>query len=854
MSELFLKIVNMSISASWLIFVIFILRFILKKAPKWVYMLLWGIVAVRLICPFSIESVLSMIPRAETVSPDIMTNPYGAVHTGISAVNTAINPVIMQSAEQAADKGINMLQICISSLTAVWIGGIFVMVSYMVISCIRIRKSVDTAVLLRDNIYQSEGAGSPFVFGIIKPKIYIPFNIDEVSMKHVIAHEQMHIKRRDHWWKPFGFLLLAVYWFNPLMWIAYALLCRDIELACDEEVIKEFDNIQRADYSSSLLSYGTNRRKITACPLAFGESDVKKRVKTILNYKKPSFWIIIAAIVVCSAVALCFLTNPPDENKTVSDPFSRYYSVDKVIYDDERFSFGYTEENAPFYNLTGEYRLRAAGNVLAADSHEYWTWEQGRFFEAVLSEANFDDYFMNADSGFLRGRYQPDNIRKNTQKAWRLDVENSEDGVFYYVILTNDGGIFLSYGYSGNEEDAYIRWLFELKPLQYVVCNVAEDTANTAVEPVFYPDEFDFDYEILPGAAVVDSATLIFEADWDADTLVIGEDYYRKNNGSTVIERETYTLRRSSDGKFELPVTHRSKDANEEAIYFIQGPAGEYVMKINFTMDIAGASFEFVPGMTFVSYQCLYMNPLSSVFPGGDSGFRYIIGDKSFILENRVTGEKNEINNVTWKWEELPYTDEEWSELYTFDKDKIENIRTKYNEIMYQPLNEDKFLVKADNSLLLAEIRANQQMGTFLWSIYSLVPEGAMGTAEWAFNPAVSSRIPVFRFEFDTEYNEISAVCSESMLIDWDTDQSISGNNISFKKGNALYWSPLDENGNIVLKDTVNFTIHNEDDIMGTIYISASPQQNNTYVYTASLNAEGFYLSQNTRSDGGIIT
>ena len=857
MNELFLKILNMSISASWLICVIFILRVIFKKAPKWMYMILWGIVAIRLVCPFSIESVLSMIPKTETVSPDIISNPYDAVHTGINAVNTAINPIIAETAQQAVAPGINMLNIYISLFTTVWVGGIFVMLLYMLISCLRIRKSVDTAVLLKDNIYQSDGVGSPFVLGIIKPKIYLPFNINDESINHIIAHEQMHIKRRDHWWKPFGFLLLCIYWFNPLMWIGYALLCRDIELACDEEVIKKFDNIQRADYSSSLLSYSANRRKITACPLAFGESDVKKRVKSILNYKKPSFWIVIAGIVVCSAVCVCFLTNPPDENKAVLDPFPNYYSVNEVIYDDGRYSFGYTEQNAPFYNLTKEYGLRVARDVLQDSSQEYWVSEQGKFQNVVLSYENFDKYFIYDDSGWLNGQYSPDNIRKNTKEAWRLDVENSENGVFYYVISTNDGSVFLSYGYSENEGDTSIRWLFELEKMQYVTCNVVTDMGQSTVVPVFYPDSFDFDYNDLPCAEIENSAELIIEPNWDTDTLVIGEDYYKNNNGSTQIERKNYTLQKNGDKKFHLTLTHKNKDKKEEAVYYIEGPEGKYVIKVSFLTNVSAnlSDFSKLSGMTFVSYQCLYMNPLSSVYPGGDTRYRYIIGDKSFILEHRVTGEKREINDITWKWEEFPYTDEEWEELYSFDIDKIKSIRKNYKDLKYQPLENDLCLIKADNNLLLAELKNNKEMGTFLWSIYSLVPEGTMGTAEWIYSPLLSSRIPVFRFEFDMEYKQINAVCEESMLVDWDNNQSNSDNEIILKEGNALYWSPLDENGSIVSQAEIYFTVNDSKNPthFGTIYITCSEENDAVRKYTASLSSSEFYLEQNTDTDGAIL-
>ena len=310
MSEFFLTIVNMSISASWIVLAVLILRLLLKKAPKWITVLLWGIVAVRLICPFTIESVMSLIPSAETISPEIMMDATPEINSGIPILNNTINPVIGESFSPDPATSANPLQILIPVLSVVWLVGIAGMLLYTVISYLKVKRKIGTAVLLRDNVFQSENVVSPFVLGIVKPKIYLPFNMDEQDMSHVIAHEQAHIRRKDHWWKPFGFLLLTIHWFNPLMWLGYVLLCRDIELACDEKVVKELKAEQKADYSQALLTCSVNRRMIAACPLAFGEVGVKNRVKSVLNYKKPAFWIIAIAIVVSIVVAVCFLTNP----------------------------------------------------------------------------------------------------------------------------------------------------------------------------------------------------------------------------------------------------------------------------------------------------------------------------------------------------------------------------------------------------------------------------------------------------------------------------------------------------------------------------------------------------------------
>lgn len=315
MSGLFLRIVNMSISACWILLAVLLLRLALRKAPKWIMVLLWGLVAVRLVCPFFMESKLSMVPSSETVSTTIMTDNPPQIHTGIAYFNSSINPVIGESFAPSPETSINPLQIWVPVLAVVWLLGLALMLAYMGFSYWRLRRRMGTAVRYGENIYQSDRVQAPFVLGIIKPRIYLPFHINEQDLPHVIAHEKAHIRRKDHWWKPLGFVLLAVHWFNPLMWLGYVLLCRDIELACDEKVIKEMGSEERADYSQALLSCSVRRHSISVCPLAFGEGSVNRRVKSVLSYKKPAFWILIIAIVAIIGLGIFFLTDPVDNEE-----------------------------------------------------------------------------------------------------------------------------------------------------------------------------------------------------------------------------------------------------------------------------------------------------------------------------------------------------------------------------------------------------------------------------------------------------------------------------------------------------------------------------------------------------------
>ncbi len=314
MTKVFLSVVNMSIAASWIVLAILLLRFLLKKAPKWLSVLLWAVVAIRLVCPFAIESKVSLIPSTQTISPGIMMDTVPQIYTGIPVFNNRINPIIGETFAPNPGDSINPLQVWIPIASIVWGIGILALALYGIISFLRVKKKVSTAILLRDNIYQSEAVASPFVLGMIRPKIYLPFAMTGAEMLHVLAHEEAHIRRKDHWWKPLGFAILSLHWFNPLMWLAYVLLCRDIELACDEKVVKNLNTEERADYSQALLNCSVGRRMIASCPLAFGEVGVKDRVRSVLSYKKPAFWILIVGIVASIVLAICFLTNPTPGN------------------------------------------------------------------------------------------------------------------------------------------------------------------------------------------------------------------------------------------------------------------------------------------------------------------------------------------------------------------------------------------------------------------------------------------------------------------------------------------------------------------------------------------------------------
>ena len=423
MTEFFLNVVNMSISASWLVCAVLLLRLLLKKAPKWINVLLWGIVAVRFICPFSFESVLSLIPSSQTINPEIALNAP-VIDSGVTIIDNVINPIIGEATiSLQPEKDVNLFQFIMPYLAGVWLVGIAALLIYTLISFLRLKRKIGTAVLLRDNIYQSEAVVSPFVLGIIKPKIYLPFNMNGQDMDHVIAHEQAHIRRRDHWWKPLGFAVLTLHWFNPMVWLGYILLCRDIELACDEKVVKELNNEQRADYSEALLACSVNRRMIAACPLAFGEVGVKDRIKSVLNYKKPAFWIIVVAIVVSITVAVCFLTNPVN-----TSIYNSSYETGKCLYSYVVSANKETKSNELVFDITSDgkvYKIFGDGT----------TDELGVLKESDYTAEELEAAIKNQDAKLNIG-----NIKNAYELSDCIFLQKS-NGTVYLVQFFSDGRI-----------------------------------------------------------------------------------------------------------------------------------------------------------------------------------------------------------------------------------------------------------------------------------------------------------------------------------------------------------------------------------------------------------------------------
>lgn len=331
MESVFLHLLNMSITAGWLVLAVVFLRLVFRRAPKWIHCLLWALVAVRLLCPVSVESVLSLIPSAETVSADNFLYDVPAIYSGVPVVDAVVNPIISNNFAPEPANSVNPMQAVSILASYVWVAGMVAMLLYTVITTLRLRRRVREAAYVRENVWQCDRIATPFILGVFHPRIYLPTLLGAEEARSVMAHEQAHLARRDHWWKPLGFLLLTVYWFNPLLWVGYILLCRDIEAACDERVVRDMDADGRKEYSRVLLACSAPRHLVTACPLAFGETGVKSRIRSVLNYKKPAFWLVLAAVVATIAAAVCLLTNP---KTTISDDLDAFLS--RAIIDHNR--------------------------------------------------------------------------------------------------------------------------------------------------------------------------------------------------------------------------------------------------------------------------------------------------------------------------------------------------------------------------------------------------------------------------------------------------------------------------------------------------------------------------------------
>ncbi|MBQ3081803.1 MAG: hypothetical protein IJC49_05055 [Clostridia bacterium] len=401
MEAVFIKLFNMSITATWIALAVILIRLLFKKAPKHFRVFMWGLVGLRLLIPFSIESVLSLIPSAETVPPDIIYSDKPYIQSGIPIINSTFNPIISESLAPATGDSVNPMQVVGAVAANIWIFGMTLMALYAVISYMRIRLKVKEAARVDGIIWECDNIDTPFILGIVRPRIYLPSSLTAEDREYVIAHERAHLKRRDHFWKPLGFLLLTVYWFNPVLWAAYVLLCKDIELATDEKVIKALGEEIKKPYSEALINCSVPRKAISACPVAFGESSIKERVKAVLNYKKASFWIIIIAVISCVGLGVLFLTNPVTDDGKNDNSVTNVGGVDppeNVTVIPSEIKIEKLKERYPeYFDLNPTTKVAVFAWKTAPDKYSFGVARRGYAFRSGLPSYN---YFCFGDKAF----------------------------------------------------------------------------------------------------------------------------------------------------------------------------------------------------------------------------------------------------------------------------------------------------------------------------------------------------------------------------------------------------------------------------------------------------------------------
>lgn len=461
MEGIFVKLLNMSVSASGFILIAVLLRALLKRSPKWIHCLLWGLVAVRLVCPLSFESSFSLAPRADFVEAKLgVQREDGRYMNSVTDAGKALNDDLDNAQNKnLANKGNADRQSDWKKISWTWFTGVVLLLGYAAISYLRFRKKVQASVRLRDGIYMCDNIRTPFILGVIRPGIYLPSDMDEVQTDNVIAHERAHLSRLDQVWKPLGYCLLAVYWFNPLCWLAYVLFCRDMELACDEKVIRDMDVEDKKVYSRVLLSFSDPSHRIAAGPLAFGEIGVKKRIQSVLNYRKPAFWMVGLAILALVVTSLCFLTNPKEANNPAQTMGAAEYQLpdgleaenadDLTIFTpnvykvgseascaDDRISAGYIQK----FNTTDDWGTMKDGKIEQVYSDNHSTVEDYGSIDGLCAPGYLVkvDYDLYSAAALEKEKSKGTDMSEidTTGQYWRLYLvrENEETG---YILALN---------------------------------------------------------------------------------------------------------------------------------------------------------------------------------------------------------------------------------------------------------------------------------------------------------------------------------------------------------------------------------------------------------------------------------
>lgn len=488
MEKLFLKILDMSIMGSILVAVALLLRILFRRAPKWISCLLWGVVALRLIGPFSLESRFSLIPVKEPVSSvitneahvevlqeevmwqgDVIVPSQGGVAIPAQGLETPMQPKEAHRTEQAVNGEESTelrngestdakRKVATSArnknrhlvvLTSLWMAGIFVMLGYALVSYLLLRRKVRGSVKYEKRIRLCDYIDAPFILGIINPHIYIPSGMSGQQMAHALAHEKAHLKRLDHLWKPLGFAVLAVHWFNPLVWVAYIFLCRDIEIACDEKVVRAMEREETMAYAQTLLDFEKEHRTILMCPLAFGEVSVKERIKHVLHYKKPTFWVILVALLCCVIASVCFLTNPKDKKEAAQQETRQQENGEQQEAENEDTEQeGVTSQEGEDFGESFETKYEFLGDLDGNGQEEY--------VEFYGAEGNYQEFsfFFNEECVYHHEDLLSVDIYGEKTRCLDLDHDGEEE--LFLVMLPHVNSMpLMEYAVIKNVEGAW---------------------------------------------------------------------------------------------------------------------------------------------------------------------------------------------------------------------------------------------------------------------------------------------------------------------------------------------------------------------------------------------------------------
>ena len=624
--EFFIKAVKLSVTASLLILVVLALRVVFRKAPRWIYCVLWGLVALRLVCPISLESSFSLVPKS--IGSGTMVEQWADYYVGdtwiIEDSSIYYDAAVLNGREpiQAADGSHYVVaaydqlgapatveNTVVPILGGIWVIGIVVLLLYYFKSYIWLKRRVATALPLRGNIKQSELIDMSFILGVFRPIIYVPFKIADSDLEYVIAHEQVHIRRGDHWWKSIGFMILAIYWFNPLMWMAYVFLCKDIEMACDEKVIGTLGMEQRQDYSLALLNCSIKQYRIAACPLAFGEVNVKERVKSIMYYKKPAVWLVAAGVITCVVAAVCLLTNQKERGgwESVEDTYRVIENVYEPLWISSMYFPG---QNTPYYCFTEDYGTKDYKILESKSDAQNWQELMTEKVEKIkLTKENFDAYFRvlpDAEDSDIWEKETVQALREQNRETWLIDIKEGADDVsgvdaFYCLMKQNNGDVYLAYGlrkveeyfYEGEKEKTIFRWVFKLEALDLAWVDI-ETEANQRIMmvPGWYPKgKFDEQIDVPTTVQVNDSCRIEIQLDHKVNVLNLAEHYYAATEQGTEIQKKNYELRPDSNDTFILELKRRNGVQDEQAFYYVETENGMCVFKILFPVETCEEGF-----------------------------------------------------------------------------------------------------------------------------------------------------------------------------------------------------------------------------------------------------------------------